>query len=669
MRPLHNLWLLILQDIIKNIRALELPLLNQPHEVASEIDEIKFGLYVLSAGTQMDLPLPYLRRAAFRVLQLLNNPDTEFEKKEALKQEVMRAHALLREEGMPIATDVQYAKPYDNLLFHLDKGSLLFKAFKEAGVSNYFINPALDYTQRILNRLSYYLNNFNFPSNWIEALENIRKCSTSEANLDPILNTIYFIGKELVRDENERLQFLALSFVVLGDSADDASKFNSCYYPDKSYRNLLASISAKLPADQVLRAFKTFSTSEERTEHEKGFCAMLLNFLGQHASLEKNTPLKKKSELSQELRAVAAGLFTQNTSTAKKTASAILSAIDQEGELAALNTFREIEKDPSPEDVCETLRNAFSLLREKYERLIQVEGKPYLLPRGLGSNFAIAPIILAGDAKEFEAIQAAFLSALRISGLPAGHNLPRAEAEEQCLGFYREGKSPLDEFLLLTFDPKKNEIHLELDLHFLSQQQIQGLVSLVITALSCLKTKSEKPALEAEELIKKIDRATSALEALHSEAYTMDPEIKSHTQDTLSNLHWSKQQIEQKAFFDSFNFTITQDALIILVGILEFHHFVDLSTLQIPREENPVPEKIVDITPVKSIETIAFLAEELPPQSLETPPGEPLRPRRNSVFEERLAQPRIDSPQTPSGEELRSSPENDLATRRDARLC
>src|SRR3990167_8393807 len=108
MSPLHHLLRLILRNIIDSIRALKLPLLENPHEVASEIDEIKFGLYVLAAATSMNLPRPYLARAAFRVLQLLNNPDTKFEKKKALKQEVMRAHALLREEGMPIATDVQY---------------------------------------------------------------------------------------------------------------------------------------------------------------------------------------------------------------------------------------------------------------------------------------------------------------------------------------------------------------------------------------------------------------------------------------------------------------------------------------------------------------------------------------------------------------------------------
>ncbi len=367
----------VLSNIIDKIRNLKLSLFTMKADdisLVSEFHEIKFGVYTLSIGTKNEIPIRYLARAAFRVLQLLNNNDEKanFEKKDALKYEIKRAHMLLRDENMPTALDVKYDKKYDNLLFHIRENSLDYQSFVRAGLSKYFQNSKLHFSQRVVNRLSYSFRNFDFPSAWADKIESWLKFLNNETSLEIIENLVLdFAGSEILIAD-EKIQFLALSYLVFCDSEESKPEFMSHYYPDNDSHPLLISIAAKMPTDIVMSKFVNFFKNKGRSNNQLKICQNFFKIVNLDASIEDTKSRGTILPLSKKLSALAAGLLSMEENRFHTFANEIKFKLLNKQELEALTLVREFEKTYSHELKPQTSSlTALSQINKAYENILQ----------------------------------------------------------------------------------------------------------------------------------------------------------------------------------------------------------------------------------------------------------------------------------------------------------
>lgn len=600
MRPEKKFLIPMLAEIIQAIAKLNLPFLQGPlKKIGDELDEIKFGLYVLASGTQMDLPEDFLLKAAWRVLQLLNNTSLPIQERDLLKHQLMRVYQLFRKDNMDIGSDIQYAKPYENHLFHLHapKNQALFFAYQKAGLNEYFANPDLRFLQRATNRLTYYLSNFDFPRAWIEEINQVLLYCDDQISLEPLEEKISGLvnSHSLNLNQDEKVQLLILSGVVFSESLYEKEALKSCYYSRPEVRHLLAAMAAKLPADLLIEKFKRFSQSKSLSQKQRAFCESVLTT----PSISKIKPFvqaSKENDLQQELSALAktikdGSIEVEYKAVAKKIQNCLEGNKIIQALMLAVNFGRQkripIKANPM-------LEPSFTPFIQKYDFFFEVNGECYFRPEGLNSDFSVAPIVLEGDADAFERIKDHF--ATHLLGFDAIEN----RLDDHCFGYFRKGKNPVDAFLMISLDPSENKITLELDLHFLSKGQVSNLI---------LRTSK----------------------ALASQFISTSNNLK-----TILELHG-----------------------LIDLASLQTQREEQPAPLQ-QREEKPAPVQQLESTPAKP-KPQAAAVPMTPPPSLVTPPKATplissapstltptsLRPHPNSAFSER-----IKTPPSPAGEGL-----------------
>jgi hypothetical protein len=326
------------------------------HEIASEIDEIKFGIYILAAATQGKIslvPLDYLRRTVFRVLQLLHNPDEHFNGKEQMRNWIEEAYNLLKTDEMPHSKEVFYDVKQDNHLFYIHQNPEFFALKEKNGLFSYFVKSNvkvvesnLNEFQKILHRLTYYLSNFNYPAEWVKAFENLFSC-TNNKNVRKRIKETAFAFKNSV-DPDSFVQLCVLCCVVLTDSDPETNKEAfSCYYWKDEYRNVLISLAAKLPASIVLKQVKLFLGNAERVGEEYPYFNEAFSMFEDFFN-KKPIPIRKspdKSIQEQSIALIAKTLVGKNFYGLLEIGNSMLKALEHNNLALALLHFGTLSKE------------------------------------------------------------------------------------------------------------------------------------------------------------------------------------------------------------------------------------------------------------------------------------------------------------------------------------